>query len=77
MHAEHTDANQVLRDIDEAQIRSGLPILSVVVVHDDGSPNSVTMESIRKYGLAYEGEDTDDTIARLTDEARNWYRRAH
>jgi hypothetical protein len=69
--------NDALRDVDEYQIRSGLPILSVIVVHDDGSPTSVTLESIVKYGLAYEGENMPDTLTRLAEEAHRWYKRMH
>ena len=78
MHTEECEyANQELRDIDEAQIRQGKPILSVVVVHDDGSPTSVTLESIEKYGLAHENEERRDTLSRLLQEAQAYYSTKH
>lgn len=65
--------NVTMRIMDEAQIAIGAPILSVMVVLDDGSPNPVTLDSLSKYQLRKDGESIAQAIKRIRYEAYQYY----
>lgn len=57
----------MLCEIDDQRIAEGLPILSVIVKHDDGAVSSAFWTSVKKHNLRLPGEDDATLIKRLTD----------
>lgn len=63
----------VLREVDARCINEGVPILSVMARTDAGDISPVTLESIKKYGLAKPGETIERTLKRLFDMAHAYF----
>lgn len=69
--------DEILRLNDERSIANGTPILSVLVLLDDGSPCSVAVASIKKHNLALPGESLEATVARLQEKAFAYFGTKH
>lgn len=57
--------NELLEVMDSKCIQFKLPILSAVVVMDDGGPCTVALQSIERYKLARRGESAGAAVRRI------------
>lgn len=57
--------DEALRALDDKLVANQLPIMSPILVHDDGKPGAAFWESVRKHNLRQENETDEDVISRL------------
>lgn len=57
--------NKFFRALDDKLVANRLPIMSPILVHDDGKPGAAFWESVRKHNLRQENETDEDVISRL------------
>jgi len=61
--------DEMLCSIDDDRIKQGLPILSVLVRHDDGAVSSAFWSTVKKHNLRLLNENDATLIKRLTASA--------
>jgi len=59
--------DEMLCSIDDDRIAEGLPILSVLVRHDDGAVSTAFWATVKKHDLRLPGEDDTMLINRLVE----------
>lgn len=57
--------DEALRVLDDKLVANQLPIMSPILVHDDGKPGAAFWESVRKHNLRQENESDEDMVSRL------------
>lgn len=57
--------DEALRVLDDKLVANQLPIMSPILVHDDGKPGAAFWESVRKHNLRQEDESDEDLVLRL------------
>jgi hypothetical protein len=67
--------DKLLLECDALCVKRGQPILSVLVVDDNGSVSKAALQSAQKYDLRLPGEDDGTLIARLREEAFGYWGR--
>jgi len=58
--------DEMLCSIDDDRIKAGLPILSVLVRHDDGAVSTAFWATVKKHNLRLPNESDAAVINRLT-----------
>lgn len=65
----------LLCEVDDRSIEEGGPVLSVLVVHDDGAVSSAFWKSIKKHGLRQVLESDAACVARHREAALKHHRK--
>ena len=58
--------DKILCELDDERIEGGLPILSILVKHHDGSASTVFWNTVKKHNLRLDGKDNAALIDRFT-----------